>query len=216
MRKVTGGLWESTPDNPSPGLTTHAYLWTPASAGNTLFYSVATDRDFDHFEQLGGISHQYLSHRDEAGPMLAALQSRFGAQLHAPGAERAEIARHREPDVVFVDPRTDANGVTVVPTPGHSPGSTCFLVDGAAGRYLFTGDTLFPAADGTWTAGYLPGISDPDSLLLSLGRLAQLEPDLVASSAYQGSSGVHRVRPATWRAEVERARAALERNLAGQ
>jgi glyoxylase-like metal-dependent hydrolase (beta-lactamase superfamily II) len=34
-------------------------------------------------------------------------------------------------------------------TPGHTPGSVCFL----AGRYLVSGDTLFPGGPGkTWSA----------------------------------------------------------------
>ena len=39
----------------------------------------------------------------------------------------------------------DTNDVEVLPTPGHSPGSTCYVVTGVGGeRYLFTGDTIFP------------------------------------------------------------------------
>ncbi len=44
MRQVLTDLWETRTDSPFPGLTTHAYLWTPR---NALFYSVATDADFD-------------------------------------------------------------------------------------------------------------------------------------------------------------------------
>ncbi len=36
------------------------------------------------------------------------------------------------------------NGVTVIHTPGHTPGSCCFLV----GKYLISGDTLFPGGPG--------------------------------------------------------------------
>ena len=48
-------------------------------------------------------------------------------------------------------PLTDGQEISVGPylvhalhTPGHTPGSTCFLV----GRYLFSGDTLFPGGPG--------------------------------------------------------------------
>lgn len=34
--------------------------------------------------------------------------------------------------------------ITVMPTPGHTPGSTCFAVD----SFLFSGDTLFPGGPG--------------------------------------------------------------------
>jgi hydroxyacylglutathione hydrolase len=36
------------------------------------------------------------------------------------------------------------NSVTVIHTPGHTPGSCCFLI----GRYLISGDTLFPGGPG--------------------------------------------------------------------
>jgi hydroxyacylglutathione hydrolase len=30
MRQVRADLWETNTDSPFPGLTTHAYLWTPS------------------------------------------------------------------------------------------------------------------------------------------------------------------------------------------
>ncbi len=56
-------------------------------------------------------------------------------------------------------------------TPGHTPGSQCFLVDGN----VFTGDTLF--VDGCGRVD-LPG-SSPREMLSSLGRLARLDPATV-------------------------------------
>lgn len=52
-------------------------------------------------------------------------------------------------------------------TPGHTPGSSCFLVNDC----LFTGDTLFVKACGR---SDLPG-GDPELLHHSLGRLAALD-----------------------------------------
>ena len=58
--------------------------------------------------------------------------------------------------------------VTLVHTPGHTPGSQCFLV----GNALVSGDTLFIGSCGRVD---LPG-SDPEDMYRSLGTLAQL-PD---------------------------------------
>lgn len=52
MKHVLSDLWETRTDSPFPGLTTHAYLWTP---GNVLFYSPATDAEFDELAGLGGV-----------------------------------------------------------------------------------------------------------------------------------------------------------------
>ncbi|MFE0748267.1 MBL fold metallo-hydrolase [Gordonia sp. NPDC058843] len=209
MRRILPDLWETSSDSPFPGLTTHAYLWT--SNRNVLFYSVASDAEFDELDRLGGVDHQYLSHQDEAGPLLAAISERFGSTLHAPAAEADRIGVHTRIGVMLTDRHTDDNGVEVIPTPGHSPGSTSYVVQGADGdRYLFTGDTLYRGPSGRWAAGYLPGISDAEELTASLDLLATLVPDVVISSAYAGDSAVHRVDAATWTADVAEAARGLE------
>jgi glyoxylase-like metal-dependent hydrolase (beta-lactamase superfamily II) len=192
MKPIRADLWETRIDNPFPGLTTHAYLWTGGPAGNVLFYGTATEDDFDGIDRLGGVSHQYLSHRDEAGAMLARLAARFGPRLHAPADELADIGAHAHVDVPLSSRHVDANGIEVIPTPGHTPGSTCYLVPGAYGQtYLFTGDTIFLGDDGIWTAGYIPPISDAATLADSLRTLATLTPDLVISSAFPSETAVH-------------------------
>jgi hydroxyacylglutathione hydrolase len=78
-------------------------------------------------------------------------------------------------DVVPVD-AGDTIGIGKVPltflhTPGHTPGSQCFLVDGK----LISGDTLFIGGCGRTD---LPG-SDPAELYESLNTLKQLPDDTV-------------------------------------
>lgn len=58
---------------------------------------------------------------------------------------------------------------TVLHTPGHTPGSTCYLIDDL---HLVTGDTLFQGNCGRCD---LPG-SDPKKLFESLQRLRGLDP----------------------------------------
>lgn len=202
MQRVLTDLWQTRTDSPFPGLTTHAFLWT---ARNALFYSTATGADFSALDELGGVSDQYLSHRDEAGPMLAEIADRFDASLHAPVAELLDIGSHAHVDVPLGSRHVDVNGVEVIPTPGHSPGSTCYLVDGADGSYLFTGDTMVFGDSGAWWAGYLPGISDADALAASLRLLRTLDPDVVISSAFQGDSAVHRIERGRWQDHVDEA-----------
>ena len=202
MEKVLTDLWQTRTDSPFPGLTTHAFLWT---GPNALFYSTATDGDFDELDGLGGVSDQYLSHRDEAGPMLALIADHFDSSLHAPAAELLEIGQHAHVDVPLGSRHIDVNGVEVIPTPGHSPGSTCYMVDGAEGSYLFTGDTLVLGDSGEWWAGYIPGIGDADALATSLRLLRTLSPDVVVSSAFQGDSAVHRIQQTRWADHVDQA-----------
>lgn len=211
VRQIRSDLWEMRTDSPFPGLTTHAYLWT-RPAGNVLFYSPATEADFEAMAELGGVAHQYLSHLDEAGPMLAVVKQRFGSTLHASARERDEIRKHASVDIPSIARGVDDNGIEVIPTPGHSVGSTSYLVTGANGdKYLFTGDTMFPTADGSWSTYLVPGRGDADELSASLQLLGSLAPDVVISSAYGGDAAVYELGPGRWRELIEQARRSVRR-----
>jgi len=83
------------------------------------------------------------------------------------GLGEHDLVAHDAGDVVEV------GGVTIelVHTPGHTPGSQCFLVDGR----LVAGDTLF--LDGCGRTD-LPG-SDPRLMEQSLKRLARVPDDVI-------------------------------------
>jgi glyoxylase-like metal-dependent hydrolase (beta-lactamase superfamily II) len=85
-------------------------------------------------------------------------------ELGFPAPERADM-RLRDGDVLKLG---DAR-VEVIHTPGHTPGSVCFLVEGN----LFTGDTLFVGAAGRTdlTGGSL------DDLLRSISERLIVLPD---------------------------------------
>ncbi len=199
MTRIRDDLWQTRMDTPFPGLTTHAYLWR-GPRGNVLFYSPASEADFDAIERLGGVSAQYLSHLDEAGPNLKRIDERFGRRLHAPEAELDAITKHARVDVAIGSVRhVDPNGVEVIPTPGHSPGSTSYLVTGVTGeRYLFTGDTMFPTVSGTWATFLVPGRGDAGQLRVSVELLGTVAPDLVISSAFGGETAWAVVDPRSW------------------
>jgi hydroxyacylglutathione hydrolase len=210
MTQIRDDLFETRTDSPLPGLTTHAYLWRRPN-GNVLFYSPATDADFDAIDKLGGVAAQYLSHLDEAGPNLARIAERFGSRLHAPAAEVDVIGKHAKVDVPVEGRRhVDGNDVEVIPTPGHSVGSSCYLVTGVDGtKYLFTGDTMFPAGDGTWTTFLVPGRSDAAGLRDSLKLLGTVQPDIVISSAFGGDTAIETVDAQRWSDIVAQALASV-------
>ena len=68
----------------------------------------------------------------------------------------------------------DAEGISILPvfTPGHSPGSTSFLVNG---EYLFSGDTLFKSTIGRTD---IPGGS-PEQIVSSIKNKLITLPDSV-------------------------------------
>lgn len=209
MRQIQSDLWETEMESPFPGLTTHAYLLT-RDDGNVLFYSTGHQHEIDRMAELGGVSYHLLSHQDELGDTINTVHRRFGAQFGGHIREREEFARIRHPDILFDDRETILGNVEVIPTPGHTLGSTCFQVSSPNGkRYLFTGDTLFMARSGEWQAGFIKGVSNREELRSSLVILGALEPDVVISSAFLGPSGFMEVNRGAWAGYVDKALSTL-------
>src|ERR1700722_3382104 len=85
-----------------------------------------------------------------------------------PGVSRADLVVHHSGDVLQVG----EVGVELIHTPGHTPGSQCFLVDGKLGA----GDTLFLEGCGRTD---FPGL-DPLAMYESIHtRLARIPDDAV-------------------------------------
>ncbi len=91
------------------------------------------------------------------------------------GIAEQELAAHEPGDRVTVG----SIEIELVHTPGHTPGSQCFLVDGR----LVSGDTLF--LDGCGRTD-LPG-SDPALMYESLQRLAKLPDDTIVYPGHRYS-----------------------------
>jgi glyoxylase-like metal-dependent hydrolase (beta-lactamase superfamily II) len=86
-------------------------------------------------------THGHNDHHDALDPVRQ--------QLGVPGGIGTADASllHSPPDFTVEDGETFRFGkheVRAIHTPGHTPGSTCFLI----GNHLFTGDTLFPGGPG--------------------------------------------------------------------
>ena len=70
--------------------------------------------------------------------------------------------------------------LTVLHTPGHTPGSVCLLM----GREMFSGDTLFACSFGRTD---LPG-GDPRKMMESLRRLAALQGNFFIHPGHGGAT----------------------------
>lgn len=209
MRQIQPDLWETEVERPAPGLTTHAYLLTHPN-GNVLFYNTGRTMDWSRIHDLGGITWQLLSHQDEVGASLRVIGDRFDCRLAIHRLEREAAAKFREPDLLFDGPTRLLDFIDVIPTPGHTPGSTCYLVHSTTGRrYLFTGDTLYRGRDGYWHNGMIEGYSDRTKLKASLEMLRGLQPDLAVSSAFAGEAGFESIAPGSWHEHVDRAMTGL-------
>jgi len=127
-------------------------------AGNVLVYSAATV-DAAAVGALGGVSSILLNHWHEA---------EFGEGEQVAAALGVPLTGERA--APLTPPGDD---VEVIPIPGHTPGATAFLWDGA----LFTGDSVY-VSGGEWIGAVLES-SDRAAYLDSLERLRELDFELL-------------------------------------
>jgi glyoxylase-like metal-dependent hydrolase (beta-lactamase superfamily II) len=168
--------------------TGECVLVDPAYAVGELLDTVAADG----MRVVGVLATHY--HPDHIGGSMmgmriegiASLLERNDCAIHvqrdeAPWVTRTtgvggtQLVAHDPGDIV----RVGDVEITLVHTPGHTPGSQCFSVDGR----LVSGDTLFLEGCGRTD---LPG-SDPEQMYHSLVRLASLPDDTIVYPGHRYS-----------------------------
>lgn len=141
-RLMSHGSYQSTP------LSDRTHTLRPES--NLLFYSSsAIDKEFGFIAGNGGLLRQYVNHRDEASPFCDRVAERFQAPLSCHAEERVAIEKQCRVGGIFGRRTRLHPDLEAIPTPGHCPGSTCFLRDSPEGKVLFTGDILYPSGAST-------------------------------------------------------------------
>lgn len=194
FRQLLSGLDVAEDDPVAQQMVNFVYLIGDRETGEAVAVDPAYDQqglldllEADGMRLTGALATHY--HADHVGGSLGGMAEITGiAELldlvsvpihvqddevewihRSTGVSTDELVRHRSGDTVMVG----AIPITLIHTPGHTPGSQCFLVDGTK---LVAGDTLF--LDGCGRTD-LPG-SDPEQMYASLTqRLAQVPDDVV-------------------------------------
>jgi glyoxylase-like metal-dependent hydrolase (beta-lactamase superfamily II) len=192
FRQLLAGRDFATTDRVAAGMQNFVYLIGDRATRECVVVDPAWDVDGilavvdeDGMTLTGALGTHY--HPDHVGgsmfgftvPGMATLLERRGVKLHVneheaegvrmvTGLDESDLVRHAGGDTLEV------GGVEIrfVHTPGHTPGSQCFLVDGR----LVSGDTLFVQGCGRVD---LPG-GDAEQMYESLTRrLAKLPEETV-------------------------------------
>jgi hydroxyacylglutathione hydrolase len=126
---------------------TNAYVLVCRATGDSVLVDTPAEAS-KIIERLKETNPRYIlithNHTDHLGA-FSELRSALGVPVavHPLDAERLPSA----PDILLNDGDTVSFGnieLKVLHTPGHTPGSLCFLT----GQYLISGDTIFPHGPG--------------------------------------------------------------------
>ena len=151
-----GDLW--TIQRWVSGFYNNAYLVTCRSTNKSVIIDTP-DKPLELIEAAGNtdvqailITHNHWDHLEG----FDVVTDRFNAPVGIGGDDAhavAEKSGYRNPIDVSQDNVLQIGEITIrcIATPGHTPGSTSYLLPGdtpAASPHVFTGDTLFPGGPG--------------------------------------------------------------------
>jgi glyoxylase-like metal-dependent hydrolase (beta-lactamase superfamily II) len=155
-----------------PAWSVDALLDRAEVDGMTPVGALVTHYHQDHVGgEIFGMRIEGVARLLERAPMpLYVNEHEAEGTLHVTGASESDLRRMRGGDTIELGKLR----IRLLHTPGHTPGSQCFLVEqaGAPGR-LVSGDTLFLGSCGRVD---LPG-SDPEAMYRSLNETLKRLPD---------------------------------------
>jgi hydroxyacylglutathione hydrolase len=130
-----------------PQCYTNCYMITCPHTGDSVLVDAPAEAP-EILRQLKGINPRYIlithSHTGHVGA-LSELRSKLRIPI---GAHRLDAdGLSVRPDFLLEDDEELSFGnmsLKVLHTPGHTPGSLCFLI----GKHLISGDTIFPGGPG--------------------------------------------------------------------
>jgi hypothetical protein len=117
-------------------------------SGNVIVYnSPGVTASADSIRNIGGADRLLINHAHEA--MFGAPDLDVSVYVHE--HDRADVIRALPVAGVFDQRQMIGSDLEVIPTPGHTAGTTSYLWDNGSRRFLFTGDFIW-IEHGDWKA----------------------------------------------------------------
>ena len=207
MKPLYEDLWISTPEFPAEETVSdvmmHGFMLRHPR-GNLLIGRVEHPLDHEFLNDAGGVIRHYFTHAHEAAAGAIAIQQRFSSALYCHSRSLGAVSLIIEPDETFTQQETHFGDFHLLPTPGHTPGSSSFLYHSPLGStYLFVGDTL-TCDYNRWISVLVPE-SNPLELQQSLELYRTLRPDVVLMSTTRGHLSWAKVDLQSWLAAIDEA-----------
>ncbi|MEC7764166.1 MAG: MBL fold metallo-hydrolase [Pseudomonadota bacterium] len=173
LQSTVTGL-SGTPTAPLPfldGVVVRAFVLNRPE-GNVIIYNApGISAAADAIRAMGQPQRLLMNHHHEA--MYGAPDIDVPIWIHEADRPRVNLPVAG----TFSERHKIADDLEVIPTPGHTSGTTAFLWDNGETRFLFPGDSLW-VQGGVWKAVLL-GDSDRTAYLDSLTRLKEVEFDVL-------------------------------------
>ena len=145
-------------------------------------YIIITHAHYDHILCLDEIREKYKDAKvichEEENTSFGKPHKNASVLFGSPKTyEKADLTV-KDNDILYLG----SSQISIILTPGHTEGSICIL----AGKFLFTGDTLFYRGYGRTDLGG----GNPGDMEASLARLYKMDPDLIVLPGHATTSTI--------------------------
>lgn len=179
LQSTIRGL-HGTPSAPLPfleGVVVRAFVLERPQGNVILYNAPGLSEAADEIRAMGLPGRLLMNHHHEA--MYGAPDLDVPVWIHA--ADRSRVGLPIAG--TFSERQMIDDDLEIIPTPGHTPGTTMFLWDNGEHRFLFPGDSLW-VQGGAWKAVVL-GDSDRAAYLRSLALLKEIDFDILVPWAVE-------------------------------
>lgn len=218
MREITPYLFATEKDKLGFFKKTriNAFLLVRENGENFVLYN-STHLEFDEFflHEKGGVSRQYLSNVSEANDTCAWLQATFENLTYCHDIDEIKVVQYCNVNGTFTGNVKLGHDFEIIPTPGNTPGSTCFYWVAPDGkRIMFTGDTLVPDDRGEWMLFIEDQTPENEEIMLqNLQKLYEYDVDYVVPQMSEGEVEWLKNEREEWHTIVDRAIVRLRTKL---